>query len=197
MQHGTRYSYKKGCRCEVCRGHERQAESERYLRDKEKRLAQAAAYKAAHREQTLAAAAAYRDAHKEEIRAWREAHKAEAKAYRAAYRLAHLEDERARDHAHREERMAKCHRRRALLAGVESEKFTLADVIDRDGWRCGICGKAVKPGSKGRDRPSLDHVVPISQGGPHTMANAQLAHFGCNSGKRERYVGATQLRLLG
>jgi 5-methylcytosine-specific restriction endonuclease McrA len=32
---------------------------------------------------------------------------------------------------------------------------------------------------------SLDHVVPLIDGGEHTYANVQLAHLACNVGKRD------------
>ena len=76
--------------------------------------------------------------------------------------------------------------RSGRLRRAERQRFTLSDVIERDGWRCGICGKTVDPRAKGRDRKSLDHVIPICMGGSHTLANAQLAHLGCNSRKGAR-----------
>lgn len=88
-------------------------------------------------------------------------------------------------------------RRRARLAGVESEPFGLEDVIARDGWRCGICGGKVDPKAKGARGKSLDHIVPVSLGGPHTLANAQLAHMNCNSQKGAGAAIPSQLRMFG
>jgi 5-methylcytosine-specific restriction endonuclease McrA len=43
---------------------------------------------------------------------------------------------------------------------------------------------------------SLDHIVPVSLGGDHSEANLQLAHFSCNSKKRNKVNGnGEQLRL--
>lgn len=61
-------------------------------------------------------------------------------------------------------------------------------VFRRDRWRCGICGGKVDPHCEFPDplSPSLDHIMPLSRGGEHTMRNLQLAHLGCNIRKRDR-----------
>lgn len=73
-------------------------------------------------------------------------------------------------------------RRRALKLGATVEKFKSVEVFERDGWICGLCGDPVDrtlswphPQSA-----SLDHVLPLSRGGPHSKANTQLAHLTCN-----------------
>jgi 5-methylcytosine-specific restriction endonuclease McrA len=33
---------------------------------------------------------------------------------------------------------------------------------------------------------SFDHVIPLAKGGPHSMDNVKLSHFGCNSRKGAR-----------
>ncbi len=71
------------------------------------------------------------------------------------------------------------------------------DIAERDRWKCGICGKAV---NKQRKYPeplagSIDHLLPISQGGGHEMSNLQLAHFVCNWTKRDRAAN-DRLRLI-
>lgn len=68
-------------------------------------------------------------------------------------------------------------------------------VYARDGWHCGICGKPVDPDLEFPDPMSatLDHIIPLAQGGTHTWRNVQLAHQICNSCKRD--VGGGQLRL--
>ena len=79
--------------------------------------------------------------------------------------------------------------RATRMRRAERERFTLADVIARDGWTCGICGGQVDPTLRrpDLDSRSLDHVLPISLGGPHMLANAQLAHLGCNLRKGARF----------
>lgn len=44
-----------------------------------------------------------------------------------------------------------------------------------------LCCKEVKP-------LTLDHVVPISKGGLHTLSNAQLLCLRCNSVKNARFI---------
>lgn len=42
----------------------------------------------------------------------------------------------------------------------------------------------------GRSRPELDHVVPLSRGGPHTVANLVPACLRCNRSKCARLTEA-------
>lgn len=72
-------------------------------------------------------------------------------------------------------------------------------IYERDGWMCQLCGRRVdrRFHAPHRMAPSLDHIIPVSAGGPDTEANLQLAHFGCNSAKGDRItVMGSQLRLL-
>jgi 5-methylcytosine-specific restriction endonuclease McrA len=68
------------------------------------------------------------------------------------------------------------------------ERVDYAAVIERDGRMCHICGEAVDM-SLPKYHPmsrSFDHVIPLSKGGPHSMDNVKLSHFGCNSRKGAR-----------
>ena len=60
-------------------------------------------------------------------------------------------------------------------------------VYVRDGWTCGLCNEGVDGSLRWPHdmSASLDHVVPISLGGPHLYSNVQLAHLGCNVAKRD------------
>ncbi|HEY6731886.1 MAG TPA: HNH endonuclease [Solirubrobacterales bacterium] len=55
-------------------------------------------------------------------------------------------------------------------------------VYRRDGYRCGICGEQTDPDAplNSPRAPTLDHIIPVSQGGPHLYANVQCACFECN-----------------
>lgn len=90
------------------------------------------------------------------------------------------------------------HVRRMRMRGsqAEVERFSPMEIFHRDGWRCGVCHRKVP--RKPFPHPlsaTLDHLIPLSEGGPHTRANVRLAHLRCNT---ERGVGGVdQLRLLG
>ena len=89
--------------------------------------------------------------------------------------------------------------RRAIRYGVDWEKgITLKALIERDNGVCQICGRPVdindvKDGHIRKNYPTIDHIIPLSKGGPHTWNNVQLAHMGCNSGKCDR-IGITVKR---
>jgi 5-methylcytosine-specific restriction endonuclease McrA len=89
-------------------------------------------------------------------------------------------------------------RRRATKRGAPAERIDLLAVAERDHWRCQICLRKLNPRLQWPhpNSQSLDHVVPLSRGGEHTAANAQLAHLACNVGKGNR-GGGEQLALLG
>lgn len=87
------------------------------------------------------------------------------------------------------------HSRRARKQGADAEKISSAEIFDRDGWRCGICGEKVDRRLK-YPHPrsaSLDHIVPLAKGGHHRRSNVQCSHWICNS--RKTFTGGGQLRL--
>ncbi len=81
------------------------------------------------------------------------------------------------------------HRSRARRNGVPWEPVNRLIVFKRDGWVCQICKRqvlrkwtyanAVKRVPHPRS-PTLDHITPMSKGGPHTYDNVQCACFECN-----------------
>lgn len=77
------------------------------------------------------------------------------------------------------------------------EQFTLREIADRDGWRCHICRRAVidRPYAARDADPTIDHLVPVSDGGEHTKANVRLAHNRCNWDRSTG--GSVQLLLVG
>lgn len=86
----------------------------------------------------------------------------------------------------------KCRKRRAMKQGLPSESYTLGEIAVRDEFRCGICGSTVDLTLSGSDPegPTIDHVIPISGGGPDLRSNIQLAHRVCNTAKGARWSGA-------
>lgn len=75
------------------------------------------------------------------------------------------------------------HIQRAKRYGAQYESFDPIKVLDRDGWRCMMCGVPTPSEHRGTlrpDAPELDHVIAISLGGAHSMANTQCACRRCN-----------------
>jgi endogenous inhibitor of DNA gyrase (YacG/DUF329 family) len=72
-----------------------------------------------------------------------------------------------------------------------------AEIFKRDNWKCGICRKKVDPDLRYPDplAPSLDHVVPIAEGGTNEPANLRLTHLRCNC-SRKHLGGNEQLALI-
>lgn len=77
-------------------------------------------------------------------------------------------------------------RHRFIANGVEP--VDIEAIIARDGLKCHICGLPVK-----RDEISLDHLIPISKGGPHASWNLAISHRLCNYSRSDK--GDAQLRL--
>jgi 5-methylcytosine-specific restriction endonuclease McrA len=70
-------------------------------------------------------------------------------------------------------------------------RFSRKNVFARDGHRCQYCGQS---------RPSrelnVDHVVPLSRGGPSTWENVVCCCVPCNRRKGNRLPDAAGMRLL-
>jgi len=72
-------------------------------------------------------------------------------------------------------------------------------VGNRDGWKCSICFDKVKSKVYSYDdkwSPTIDHVIPVSQGGTDDLSNLKLAHMICNA-KKGAFGGNEQLLLVG
>lgn len=74
------------------------------------------------------------------------------------------------------------HIKRAKKYGVEFETINHIEVFEDNGWICQICNNPVNRTIPYPDLMSatLDHITPMSKGGPHTKGNVQLTHLGCN-----------------
>ena len=75
--------------------------------------------------------------------------------------------------------------------------ITLLKLMRRDKRVCKLCGQPVDKNDftiidgvfyAGEKYPSIDHIVPIAQGGMHSWNNVQLAHFKCNTLKRDSFL---------
>lgn len=97
-----------------------------------------------------------------------------------------------------EARRAARRTRKAKRRGVMRVAYEPRTVFERDGWRCGLCGKPVCRSAQVPHplAPTIDHIVPVARGGHDVPENVQCAHFECNWRKGDR-GGNEQLLLLG
>jgi len=117
--------------------------------------------------------------YRERDRAWRERNRetvnAKGRTYYAANR--HIWE------VHRRKREAR-------KAGVEWQPYTRREIWERDGGKCRECDKDLPFGPGGFQ---IDHIVPISLGGPDTPANVQLMCPSCNRRKWANLEGQIHL----
>lgn len=88
-------------------------------------------------------------------------------------------------------------RYRARLQQAQHVPYDIRDLHARDGGKCGICGHRVDlaVGYPHPQSPSIDHILPLSEGGDDTPNNVQVTHLTCNVSKGTG--GTDQLRLVG
>jgi 5-methylcytosine-specific restriction endonuclease McrA len=93
-------------------------------------------------------------------------------------------------------------RRRAKKRNNGYEIYTTQQVLDLYGTNCYICATPIdietsrKVGSRGwKLSLQVDHVIPISKGGPDTLDNVRPAHAICNMEKRDRMPEELNLYL--
>lgn len=84
-----------------------------------------------------------------------------------------------------------------LVAESRGDRFKREEIYLRDKWVCQICHKKVNKKLKYPHpmSPSIDHILPIAQGGTHTKDNVQLAHLECNV--KLGVNGIKQLKIFG
>lgn len=88
-------------------------------------------------------------------------------------------------------------RKHTLRTNGPADRFTLREIAERDGWRCHICrkrvGKSYHPNHQRAG--SIDHLIPVSEGGTHTLDNVALAHRICNSIRGAQGLAQTRLAV--
>lgn len=75
---------------------------------------------------------------------------------------------------------------RAAHYGVEYQPINPIKVLERDGWRCQVCGVKTPKRLRGTFKPNapeVDHRVPLAMGGGHTWDNVQCCCRSCNGVK--------------
>jgi len=130
---------------------------------------------------------AHRNAHRESRRAYYAANSEAIRARVRAYRIANpeiiRERKRAWEKANPDTGRIKCHRRRVRLKGNGGD-FTRKELIAMRMAQNGVCAYC-----RHEHEPralTLDHVIPIAQGGRHEAANIVLACPVCNYEKGNR-----------
>jgi len=76
--------------------------------------------------------------------------------------------------------------------------FNVIKILERDGWRCKLCGVRTprsKRGTYADDAPEIDHIIPIAEGGDHAEYNVQCACRRCNIEKGARALGQLGLNF--
>lgn len=78
-------------------------------------------------------------------------------------------------------------RARDYGASVVEDVDRLA-VMERDGWSCYQCGKdtSLETNPFSPDAATVDHVIPLSHGGQHSMGNVRCCCLACNCSKADR-----------
>lgn len=94
--------------------------------------------------------------------------------------------------------IAKVQQRHALARTAKTERVSIHDIIVRDGNRCYICGVKTDPKAPYSSpfKANLEHVVPLSLGGTHTIDNLKCACRRCNTLKGAKHSPAAVATLL-
>lgn len=80
--------------------------------------------------------------------------------------------------------------KRAIKRNAISEPYTKDDILNRWGTDCHICNKPIDLTASRRRSNGLhlDHVIPLSKGGPDIIANIKPAHAFCNISKKDKLI---------
>lgn len=143
----------------------------------------------------------YRDANKN-LRAYQ-------REYHKNYKLNHpdLLKEYSKLHYERdkEKYYAGERRRRAMEADVYSEPYSRSDVLEKWGTDCHLCQQPIDLDAPAHSSSAesnewekglhLDHVIPISIGGPDILENVKPAHASCNLSRPRTFTDVESLSV--
>lgn len=164
--------------------HRRQVRARSYARNREKNLAYAAAYRAAHADEIKEKnagkhaiySARYRDKNYEKClqmtQAWKDANPERRAATKAAWQRANPLKHRAHQHNRRA--------RKKEVGGTLSPDLAQRLYMRQRG-KCACCGKRLG------DQYEMDHIIPLALGGPNTDDNIQLLRIRCNRQKGAKH----------
>lgn len=120
----------------------------------------------------------------ENSRKWREAHPDYQQRWHEANREAVAERNRKWRQDNPEKAREKCQRRRARKKGCVVSDADIHAVVEQAGGRCSLCNAFVP-----EELRHIDHIIPLSKGGPHSQENLQLLCYWCNSSKGAKLPG--------
>lgn len=192
FKHGLSGYNNHGCRCHVCKASMSDYQRRRYQAlgpaDLERRRERSRQYRAANPEKVAESNRRYRERNSAKIaelkRKWRQDNPDSVREYREANRDAMSEYRREWNKANPEIRKAQVQRYRARKANAEQDGHTYDDMIKR--WaQLGYDGCVYCDAGKFEH---IDHVIPLSRGGSHTLDNLAPACARCNRAKGSRTV---------
>lgn len=179
----------KSGRCAHCKACACERSSRYYAENVEKKLEYQRRYYAGNREHYLRYYAENRERILEYGRRYRaenaEVHRDYQRQYRIENREKVREDSRRWLHENAERAAEYARKRRALMRDAAITKFTQEQLQQRVayyGGKCWICREA--------DYEHMDHVKPLSKGGPHCLANLRPACAACNIQKSAAWQGS-------
>lgn len=125
-----------------------------------------------HREECIKRVKEWTDNHKEtynnHIKDWHDRHYEEGVMSRRKYRA-----------THKAELKEDLRRKRTLMSEGDLTKSEWQSILDKYGRRCLCCGRSDV-------EITMDHIVPLEIGGPHTAENVQPLCRSCNSSKKQK-----------
>lgn len=156
-----------------------------YNNNKEKCLQATREWRLLNKEQEMKAARSYIEANREHIlktkRFYRALNAEQIRQYQLEWRRKNKDKVAARNSS-----------RRALKAANGRCEVILPSIVwSRDKGICGICGESAVESDW-----HLDHIVPLSKGGPHIYENIQVSHPQCNLRKGTKMLAANVMRNL-
>jgi len=169
-----------------------------YVTNREKRAAQASAWKRANKDKVCAITQRYRERHPDRVAAyndaWQKANPEKSAASKKKWKTINREHVRAVDREwerrNPELMAAKRQKRRARLAGAEGfhTKNDVLALMDLQGHKCAMCKCAISMRPKSDQKKShVDHIVPLSLGGSNWPSNLQMLCYSCNSSKGPKH----------
>lgn len=75
-------------------------------------------------------------------------------------------------------------RKARKLGQAHGEPVNYPAILERDGMTCHLCGDDIPS----LDSLHFDHVIPLSKGGAHSMANIKPSHARCNLSKGAKLI---------